>query len=65
MIAHCAEWEAEPEGTIAKRFSLPFDIDGLVIKLDDLAQRKKLGSTAKHVRWATAFKFEAKYNLTC
>jgi DNA ligase (NAD+) len=64
VIAHCAQWEAETEGTVAKRFSLPYDIDGLVIKLDDLRQREKLGTTAKHVRWATAFKFEAEQGIT-
>ncbi len=40
-----------------KRFSLPFDIDGVVIKLDDLAKREELGSTAKYPRWAVAYKF--------
>lgn len=45
------EWIGE------KRFSLPFDIDGVVIKLDDLAMREKLGSTAKYPRWAVAYKF--------
>lgn len=39
------------------RFSLPFDIDGVVIKLDDLSQRELLGSTAKYPRWAVAYKF--------
>lgn len=40
-----------------RRFSLPFDIDGVVIKLDDLAMREVLGSTAKYPRWAVAYKF--------
>lgn len=40
-----------------KRFSLPYDIDGVVIKLDDLSQRELLGSTAKYPRWAVAYKF--------
>ncbi len=39
------------------RGSLPFDIDGAVIKVDDLAQREMLGSTNKFPRWAIAFKY--------
>ena len=42
-----------------KRKSLPFDIDGVVIKVDDLHLRKELGSTAKSPRWAIAYKFKA------
>ena len=42
-----------------KRRELPFDTDGVVVKLDDLALRERLGSTAKFPRWATAFKFPA------
>ena len=38
---------------------LPFDTDGVVIKLDDLALRERLGTTAKFPRWAVAFKFPA------
>jgi len=40
-----------------KRFDLPFDIDGVVIKVDSFAQREILGSTAKTPRWAVAYKF--------
>jgi DNA ligase (NAD+) len=57
VIAACQEWET-------RRFKLPFDIDGVVVKVDDLEQRKKMGSTARHVRWATAFKFEAEEGIT-
>ncbi len=39
------------------RDSLPFDIDGAVVKVDDFAQREQLGSTAKFPRWAIAFKY--------
>ena len=39
------------------RENYPFDIDGAVIKLDDLAQRQTLGSTAKFPRWAAAYKY--------
>ncbi|WP_124099094.1 NAD-dependent DNA ligase LigA [Ruminococcus sp. Marseille-P6503] len=40
-----------------KRFSLPFDIDGVVIKVDSFAQREILGSTAKTPKWSVAYKF--------
>ncbi|MGN0634298.1 MAG: NAD-dependent DNA ligase LigA [Oscillospiraceae bacterium] len=40
-----------------KRFSLPFDIDGVVIKVDDFAQRETLGYTAKTPKWSVAYKF--------
>ncbi|MEG1758094.1 MAG: NAD-dependent DNA ligase LigA [Oscillospiraceae bacterium] len=39
------------------RTSLPFDIDGAVIKLDDIAKRAQIGSTNKYPRWATAYKY--------
>lgn len=39
------------------RFNLPFDIDGVVIKVDSFSQREQLGSTAKTPRWAVAYKF--------
>lgn len=47
-----------------KRKKLPFDIDGIVIKLDDLEEQKHLGSTAKHPRWAVAYKFAAEQAVT-
>lgn len=46
------EWEK-------KREDLEFDIDGIVIKVNDLDQQRKLGTTAKSPRWAIAFKFKA------
>lgn len=48
----------------ALRPKLPFDIDGIVIKLDDLREQKQLGNTAKNPRWAVAFKFAAEQALT-
>ena len=57
VVAFCAEW-AE------KRQALEFDTDGVVIKVDDLALREKLGATAKFPRWATAFKFPAQQATT-
>ncbi|MCC5832966.1 MAG: NAD-dependent DNA ligase LigA [Chlamydiales bacterium] len=40
-----------------KRPKLPFEIDGIVIKVDELAAQKKLGVTGKNYRWAVAYKF--------
>jgi DNA ligase (NAD+) len=50
VLAFCRRWQTE-------RHTLPFDTDGVVIKLDDLALRTRAGSTAKFPRWAIAFKF--------
>jgi DNA ligase (NAD+) len=52
LIEFCREWADA-------RRDLEFDTDGVVIKVDDLALRDKLGTTAKFPRWATAFKFPA------
>ena len=41
----------------ARRFELPFDVDGIVAKLDDLELRKRLGRTARSNRWQYAHKF--------
>jgi DNA ligase (NAD+) len=57
VIAYCESW-AE------KRFELPYETDGLVIKVNDLDQHRRLGATSKHVRWATAYKFEAEQGIT-
>ncbi|HVW66625.1 MAG TPA: NAD-dependent DNA ligase LigA [Candidatus Peribacteraceae bacterium] len=47
------------EETAKKREKLPFDIDGLVIKVNDRKLQRDLGSTAKAPRWARAYKFPA------
>ncbi len=57
VAAFCAEWAD-------KRRTLEFETDGVVIKVDDLALRAKLGTTAKFPRWATAFKFPAQQAQT-
>jgi DNA ligase (NAD+) len=41
------------------RYNLPFDIDGIVIKVNDLTKQQQLGFTAKSPRWAIAYKFKA------
>jgi len=46
------------------RESLPYDIDGVVIKVNDLKMQKELGYTAKYPKWATAYKFPATEVLT-
>ncbi len=53
VIDFCKEWEE-------KRETLPYDIDGVVVKVNDLGQQEILGNVAKFPRWATAFKFESK-----
>jgi DNA ligase (NAD+) len=52
VVAFCEQWAD-------KRRDLEFDTDGVVIKVDDLVLRQRLGTTAKFPRWATAFKFPA------
>jgi DNA ligase (NAD+) len=57
VVAFCAEWADKRQGLV-------FETDGVVIKVDDLALREKLGATAKFPRWATAFKFPAQQATT-
>src|SRR5687768_6716157 len=57
LVAFCVEW-AE------RRRSLPFDTDGVVIKVDSHAQRRVLGATSKFPRWQIAFKFPAEQKTT-
>jgi len=57
VIAYCESWDT-------KRADLPYGIDGLVIKLNDIAGQEALGSTSKDPRWAIAFKFPAEEAVT-
>ncbi len=47
-----------------KRDSLPYEIDGVVIKVNNIVMQQELGSTIKYPRWATAYKFPAEEVLT-
>ncbi len=53
IIKYCEEFEA-------KRDDLPYEIDGMVIKVNDLELQDKLGMTTHHPRWAIAYKFKAR-----
>ena len=46
------------------RPTLPYEIDGIVIKLNNIMDQKKMGFTAKYPKWATAYKFPATEVLT-
>lgn len=54
VAEYCREW-GEKRSSSAR--ALPFDTDGVVIKLDDIALRTRLGTTSKFPRWAIAYKF--------
>ena len=47
-----------------KRPSLPYEIDGIVIKLNDIAAQRRMGNTARYPRWAVAYKFPAEKVIT-
>jgi len=57
IMGFISKWDVERE-------HLPFDIDGVVIKVNQLSQQQQLGATAKSPRWAIAYKFKAKRALT-
>jgi DNA ligase (NAD+) len=57
VIEHAQRWNDE-------RNALDFQTDGLVVKVDDLNQRERLGSRSKSPRWTIAFKYEAEQAIT-
>ena len=57
LLEYCRYWEEHKE-------ELPYDIDGIVLKVNSLKQQRQLGFTAKSPRWATAFKFTAEQAAT-
>jgi DNA ligase (NAD+) len=57
VVRYCDSW-AE------RRHDLPYDTDGLVIKVNDLDQRRRLGATSKAPRWVVAYKFAAEEAIT-
>lgn len=57
LMAFCREWES-------KRDDLPYEIDGIVVKVDSVEQQIRLGFTAKAPRWAIAFKYAARQAVT-
>jgi DNA ligase (NAD+) len=50
VIHHCEAW-------VEKREDLPYEIDGIVVKIDDLQLQEQLGFVGREPRWATAYKF--------
>jgi len=52
------------DGILKQREKLPFEIDGIVIKVDDIAAHKKLGTTGKSPRYAVAYKFAPEQAFT-
>jgi len=57
VFAYIDSWESNRE-------KLPYDIDGVVIKVDSIAQQQELGFTAKTPRWAISYKFKAEQALS-
>jgi len=57
VIRFCQDWES-------RREAFPYDIDGVVIKVNDIGQEQILGETSHHPRWAIAFKFKPKQATT-
>ena len=57
VMRYCDTWQE-------KRAGLPFETDGMVIKVNSFAEQRELGETAKYPRWAIAYKFPAEQAVT-
>ena len=57
VIKYCQDFEIKRDG-------LPYEIDGMVIKVNEIALQDKLGMTSHHPRWAIAYKFKARQATT-
>ena len=63
MVKGVDEIELQHKKIDSLRSSLDYDIDGLVLKINDLNLQKRLGNTSKFPRWAVAHKFSAEKAL--
>ena len=57
VVAYCERWESKRDG-------LPYEIDGIVVKVNSIALQRELGFTAKAPRWAVAYKYPARQETT-
>ncbi|REL29965.1 NAD-dependent DNA ligase LigA [Thalassotalea euphylliae] len=64
FLANASECEAFYQDILNKRDALSYEIDGTVLKVDDIALQQQLGFVARAPRWATAYKFPAQEEIT-
>lgn len=64
LVSNVKEVMEYIESSGKKREELPYDIDGVVIKLNNISDQKKMGYTVRYPKWATAYKFPAEEVLT-
>jgi DNA ligase (NAD+) len=57
VITYCDSWDK-------KRLDLPYETDGMVIKVNDFDQHRRMGTTSKFPRWMAAYKFAAEQAMT-